>query len=214
MLSIESVNVGGDRPLKIGERDTRSGIYKQPVDHPVEVKPLGITGDCVIDTRHHGGLDQALYLYRVEDYEWWQAQRPLPTIAGLFGENLTLRGIPEPGLDIGSRMQFDQVLLEVTAPRIPCGTLAARMDDKQFVKTFLDAGRPGFYCRVLKPGTLQTGETGLLIEPDYKSLSTCQLYEDVRRKLSIETLNQYLALPIDERTRADFVARLSKLQAG
>ena len=48
-------------------------------------------------------------------------------------------------------------MLEITAPRIPCNTLAARMGDPGFVKRFLAAERPGLYCRVIRPGILQIG---------------------------------------------------------
>jgi MOSC domain-containing protein YiiM len=51
------------------------------------------------------------------------------------------------------------VVLEVTAPRIPCVTLARRMDDPAFPKLFRAAERPGVYCRVLCDGAIQVGDT-------------------------------------------------------
>ena len=49
-------------------------------------------------------------------------------------------------------------MLEITAPRIPCGTLAARMGDAGFVKRFKEAERPGAYTRVLQTGHVQAGD--------------------------------------------------------
>src|SRR5690606_33248002 len=78
---------------------------------------------------------------------------------GTFGENLTVTGLPAPGIAIGSRLVFDEVVLEATAPRIPCSTLAARMGDAAFVKRFMQVERPGIYCRVVSPGRLQPGDS-------------------------------------------------------
>ena len=81
-----------------------------------------------------------------------------PAIApGTFGDNLTISGITSADLAIGDRLIAGDVVLEVTAPRIPCGTLAARMDDPGFVKAYRDAARPGAYCRVIKEGEVRAG---------------------------------------------------------
>ena len=41
---------------------------------------------------------------------------------------------------------------------MPCVTLAARMDDANFIDEFRQAERPGLYCRVLQAGQIQAGE--------------------------------------------------------
>jgi MOSC domain-containing protein YiiM len=47
---------------------------------------------------------------------------------GLFGENLRTRGIDVTGAVVGERWRVgEQVLLEVTFPRTPCGTFERRM---------------------------------------------------------------------------------------
>ena len=71
---------------------------------------------------------------------------------GTFGENLTISDLETAGLAIGDRIQVGDVCLEVTAPRIPCGTFAARMGDPGFVARFRIAERPGAYCRVIREG--------------------------------------------------------------
>ncbi len=52
-------------------KPTRTGIDKRPVEGPVRVEPLGVVGDSILDTAHHGGLDQAVYAYALEDQQWW-----------------------------------------------------------------------------------------------------------------------------------------------
>ena len=107
---------------------------------------------------HHGGPDQAVYVYGIPDYEWWSENLQQELKPGTFCENLTFTQLPCDALSIGDRFLVGSVVLEVTAPRIPCVTLARRMGDTEFVRKFIDAERPGVYCRVLQTGTLQVGD--------------------------------------------------------
>ena len=160
-IAIQSVNISGLAPLVPGVKRTRTGIHKQPVSAPIAVTLLGLEGDRVGNTTHHGGPDQAVYLYSADDYAWWHTQLGSPCSAGLFGDNLTIdRWWPDPR--IGDRLTIGDVTLELTAPRIPCNTLATRMDDPGFVKRFADAGRPGAYARVIHTGVIAAGTTGIV----------------------------------------------------
>src|SRR6185437_4343373 len=58
---------------------------------------------------------------------------------------------------IGDRFEIGDSLLEVSAPRVPCATFAARMGDPQWVRQFFAINRPGVYVRVLRPGTVEAG---------------------------------------------------------
>ncbi len=102
----------------------RTSIDKRAVGGPVEVHPLGIEGDQVSDTQHHGGLDQAVYAYAREDLDFWEQRLGMPIRDGQFGENLTTEGIDVNALEIGSRLRVGLpgvgVLLEAVAVRIPC----------------------------------------------------------------------------------------------
>jgi len=40
-----------------------TAIDKRPVDGPVHVRPLGLRADVQADRKHHGGLDQAVYVF-------------------------------------------------------------------------------------------------------------------------------------------------------
>jgi MOSC domain-containing protein YiiM len=46
----------------------------------------------------------------------------------------------------------------VTAPRVPCFKLEARMGVPGFQRRFLHAGRPGAYFAIVREGTLQAGD--------------------------------------------------------
>ncbi len=158
-MQIVSLNIGKIAPLEVGSRSLQSGIDKRPVDGPVALGEQGFEGDEIANLEAHGGPDQAVYLVRSEDYSWWGEQLERPLAWGQLGENLALAGLPED-LWVGDTLTFGEVVLQLTAPRIPCAKLAARMGRPGFVKEFVQARRPGAYARVLQPGTLRAGQRG------------------------------------------------------
>lgn len=208
-MHVVAINVGTRERLSHRSFRGDTGIFKRPVTGPVAIGPLGLAHDAVINAKHHGGPDQAVYLYRQEDYAWWAEELGRPVEPGTFGDNLTVAGLPEPNVVIGSRLDFGSVVLEVTAPRIPCNTLAARMDDPGFVKRFVVAERPGLYCRVIRPGPLETGAAFTVIPFAGDRVSTLDVFRARYRRLSKVELQRFLAAPIDERTRRDYLRDLS-----
>lgn len=156
-MQLLSVNIG--KPTPTGERKSLTGIFKLPLDGPVHIEPHGINGDAVLDTRHHGGPDQAIYIYFQPDYDFWVEQLGEPLLPGTFGENLTISNLQSADMAIGDRLQIGTVTLEITAPRIPCNVLAQRMNDKYFIKAFNKANRSGAYARVITPGTVTAGDS-------------------------------------------------------
>lgn len=130
MSWVSSVNIGAARD-SAKARAGLTGIDKRPVSAAVHVRDPGPKGtggsglaeDAVVDLRHHGGSDQAVYAYAAEDLDEWAARLDRPLAPGNFGENLTTTGIDVTGARIGQRWQVgDELLLEVSTPRIPCGT--------------------------------------------------------------------------------------------
>ena len=61
-----SLFIGGIRPLPESGRHT--GMYKQPVNGPLELGPEGFVGDQQADRRVHGGPDKAVHLYPAAHY--------------------------------------------------------------------------------------------------------------------------------------------------
>ena len=157
-MKLLSVNLACPRQIVIGKETVDTGIFKEPTTAPVAIGELGLANDYIADLVHHGGKDQAVYLYSREEYAWWEAElgRPLPD--GQFGENFTISsyGAPEPR--IGDRYQINDLVLEAAFVRIPCSKFGAKMGDMGFPKRFSVALKPGVYCRVITPGTVQAGD--------------------------------------------------------
>lgn len=136
-----------------------TAIDKRPVDEPLHVRPLGLYGDVQADRKHHGGLTKALYAYAEEDAAFWSGELGREVTPGLFGENLRTAGIDVNGAEIGERWRIgDELVVEVTCPRTPCGTFQRRPREPRWVKRFTDAARPGAYLKVVKSGTVQAGD--------------------------------------------------------
>ena len=153
-----SVNVGREAGATWAGGLKRTAIDKRPVAAAVPAGVLGLAGDEQADRAGHGGPDQALYAYAREDLDWWAARLGRPVRDGMFGENVTTAGLDLNGALIGEIWQFGSVVVQVTAPRIPCIVFRNWMGEKGWIRRFRAAGRPGPYLRVRRPGAVQAGD--------------------------------------------------------
>jgi MOSC domain-containing protein YiiM len=211
-MRVLSINQGRAEPIADAKASGITGIYKRPCTTTVTITPDGIVGDTICDTEKHGGPDQAIYIYGTPDYAWWSSQLGVLMEPGTFGENITITDLESATLVIGDRFHLGSVTLEVTAPRIPCITLARRMGDPAFVKTFRFAERPGVYCRVIHAGTLQQGDRVQYEPYAGPPVSAIELFRDFFTPRHEEhVLRRHLAAPIAIRTRRDKEQQLAKL---
>ena len=199
-MKVLAVNVSLPKPIAIGDESVQTGIFKTPTLEAVTLEPNGFQGDEQADKKNHGGVDQAVYVYSAKDYAWWSAQLGRDLSPGMFGENLTLSEFPQE-VKIGDRLELQEVILEVTAPRFPCRVFAAKMNDLSFVKRFRQAKKPGFYTRVIRTGTVRAGEevTHKPSEDGVGLLETFDLYFAKNR--DPEALERALHAPLAERLR-------------
>ena len=211
-MRLLSINIGQMTPMPGVKKVGQTGIFKTPAAGLVSVTPLGLEGDAIADVRHHGGPDQAVYVYGAPDYDWWAAELGQPLPPGTFGENLTLDGLASGRLCAGDRLHLAEVVLEVTSPRIPCVTLAARMGDPAFVKRFRHAERPGVYCRVIREGMAAAGEAVRLEPFAGPRLGVLEMFRDYYANAWDEAkLRRHLAAPVAVRDRVELEERLARL---
>ena len=159
---VRSVNVGMPQEATWAEIG-RTSIDKRPVTGPVAVARLGLDGDQVSDTRHHGGVDQAVYAFAREDLDFWADQLGREVRDGQFGENLTTEGIDVNQAEIGERWRVGTALLEVASIRIPCNEFKNWMgvsgyERRAWVRRFTAEHRPGPYLRVVEEGVVSAGD--------------------------------------------------------
>jgi MOSC domain-containing protein YiiM len=156
---ILSVNVGKIAEMDIDGRPGATAIDKRRVAGRVFAGKLGLAGDEHADLEHHGGLEQAIYAYAREDQDWWTEQTGREFRNGEFGENLTTAGLDITAALIGEiwRLGAD-VVVQITAPRIPCQVFGAWTAEPHWVKRFAAGRRPGAYLRVLAEGDVGAGD--------------------------------------------------------
>ena len=181
MALLLSVNVGRLQPNANRRSHRLTGIDKQPTTDAVEVRApggrpdgygSGLVGDAIGDHGHHGGDGQAVYAYAREELDHWERQLGRELRNGMFGENLTTRDLAVSDAVIGERWRIGDVVLQVTGPRIPCGTFRDHMAEKGWLKTFAVTARSGAYLTVVSPGTVRAGdEVTVVHRPDHEVTS-------------------------------------------
>lgn len=207
-MKIVSVNIGSLKPLKLGRRIAQTGHYKDPVGS-ARVEFLGVLGDAIGNAKHHGGPDQAVYIYSAEDYRWWEQHLGKQLGHGTFGENLTISDFAGRPPRIGDIWHCGDARLQITAPRIPCATLAARMGDARFSKEFARVNRGGAYARVLRGGLLEAGQSVQVEAYSQPSPTVDELFALWHHpQKDPQTMRLALTTPLAARARAAFEAWL------
>ncbi len=211
-MQLISINIGEEQTLQRKNHTEQTGIFKLPTDKSVQVAKLGLEGDVIVSKKHHGGPDQAVYIYGMADYAWWSNELGKELAPGTFGDNLTISDLDSAQFNIGDYLHIGEVMLQVTAPRIPCSTFAARMEDPQWVEKFRRVERPGLYCRVIKESTLKSGDPVSIERYTGETISILQMYRDYYNKNKGEkTIRKHLNAPIAIRARKDVEEELQKL---
>jgi MOSC domain-containing protein YiiM len=177
-MKLLSVNVGLPREIEWNGKIVRTSIFKAPVSGRVRVSKLNVQGDQQSDLSVHGGPDKAVYAYPSEHYPFWRTQFPtMDLVSGVFGENFTTEGLLEENLRIGDRLRIGSAEFLVTQPRMPCFKLGIRFNRSDMVKRFLQSGRSGFYCAVLKEGEVAAHDSIELLERDDHNVTVADVVD-------------------------------------
>jgi MOSC domain-containing protein YiiM len=203
-LKLISLNVARPRLALYRGTAFNTGIFKQPVSGPVQLRILNLDGDRQADLSVHGGPYKAVYAYPSEHYPFWRQELSgidLPW--GMFGENFTTEGLAETALHIGDCLQVGTATVMVRQPRVPCYKLAAKFQRDDLPQRFLDSGRSGFYFSVEKEGSVAAGDSFEFLSRDEQAITIEEMNRlFVREKYNRDLLEKMLhtrALPEDWR---------------
>jgi ferredoxin-NADP reductase/MOSC domain-containing protein YiiM len=159
MPSLLSVNVGLPRNVPWQGRTVYTGVWKHPVSGPQMVRRLNIDGDGQGDLHGHGGEQRAVLVYQIQSYEHWRQFFGRDDLSyGMFGENLTVDGLPDDEVCIGDRYRIGEAEFEVTQPRVTCYRVGLRLGEPQMAALLVSHHRPGFYMRVISEGHIEAGD--------------------------------------------------------
>ncbi len=176
-MKIVSVNIGQKKTIVWKRKSYTTGVYKTPVEGAIILGKEDVVEDCVIDRKYHGGIDQAVYAYGENHYEFWKKLYPkLEFTYGMFGENLTVSNLWEEEIETGSIYQLGETKIEVTKPREPCIKLAIKFGDTKVIKQFWNTTKSGIYFKVLETGKVAKNDELILIEKAENSSSIAEVF--------------------------------------
>lgn len=182
-------------------KKVRTGIFKYPVEGSIFLGAEDVVDDTVVDRKHHGGVDMAVYAYSADRYPFWKERFPNSDWSlGMFGENLTIEGLDESSMLIGSRYKIGGAEVEVCQPREPCYKLGIRFGTQSVLKAFLNQPFPGVYFRVTEHGSVRVGDEVQLVSEAFETPSIAEVYhlthhKEVTAEATIQRAMKCNALP-------------------
>jgi MOSC domain-containing protein YiiM len=175
-MKLISLNVARPRLIVYQGKTINTGIFKEPVAGPVQLRTLNLDGDRQADLTVHGGPNKAVYGYPSEHYPFWHEELPGTTLSwGMFGENFTTTGLSEDELHIGDRFQIGSAIVMVRQPRMPCYKLAAKFQRDDMLERFLVSGRSGFYFSVEKEGSVAVDDDFQLLTRNEQGITIAEM---------------------------------------
>ncbi len=196
---IKSIQISDIKTIKDENKIWETGSFKTSVKEGF-VEKLGFKGDKVADTKHHGGIDKAVFANSLLNYPKWQKflQKNKTLPFGALAENLTIDSLDEAGVFIGDVHKIGEVILEVSQPREPCWKIGQKWHNKFFTKYIYESGETGWYYRVLQTGVIKQGDD-------------IELIKRVNDKVSIQKANEILRDPKNYIELVDFLLNLDVL---
>ena len=176
-MKVISTNIGAKTIIFWNGEEQSTGIYKYPTDTAIRLEKETVADDVIADRRVHGGIFKACYLFSSAQYPYWKEKYPhLDWNWGMFGENLTVEGLDETKVRIGSIYQIGTAKVQITQPREPCYKLGIRFGDQKILKEFIDHGFPGTYVKILDEGEVSPGDQVQLIQESENPLTIQKFY--------------------------------------
>lgn len=182
-MQVISTNIGNPTSFVWNGKEEQTGIFKYPTTDALFLGKNDVSKDTVIDRVHHAGINKACYLFSVDQYPYWKNLYPsLNWDWGMFGENLTIKGLDESKVRIGDIYKIGGALVQVSQPREPCYKLGVRFGSQEILRQFINHNHPGTYVRVLEEGEVQKGDAVALQQQSKNTLTVQQFYELVYAK--------------------------------
>ncbi|MEI8115248.1 MAG: MOSC domain-containing protein [Bacteroidia bacterium] len=188
-MQIISTNIGEPVTVEWRGQQVQTGIFKYGVKTPIYLGHEDVLNDHVLNRQFHGGLDKACYLYSADHYPFWEKKYlDLDWQWGMFGENLTVRGLNESEIRIGDVYRVGEAVVQVSQPRQPCFKLGIRFRNQSIVENFWESSYPGVYVRVIELGKIATGDVMVLIKRNEESLTVGQVFSIFTRNSTNQEL--------------------------
>ena len=180
-MKVVSVNIGERQTIQWRKKVVETGIFKYPSSSPIFLDKEDVLNDAVVDRKHHGGIEKAVYGYSENYYDFWKPFYPqLDWNYGMFGENLTITDLDETNIFVGNVYNVGEAKIEVTKPREPCYKLGIRFNDPKIIKQFWNSTKSGIYFKVLQPGYVDRDDKMILIKEASDKPTIAQIYQSLK----------------------------------
>ena len=213
-MKILSINTSPPKKINFKNKIVNTSIFKEPKNDELSVTKNGLEGDRQADLLAHGGIDKAIYAYSYKHYEYWGnfLRKDFSEEYGLVGENLTIDDFDEKNIFIGDEFRISKAILKVTQPRIPCYKISIKMNEKNFMKYFIEHNYLGIYMKVINDGIIKKGDE---IELTYREPNSMTVY-DISMLLfvdnNVEKMKKAVSLAcLTDEIKQRFNERLAKL---
>ncbi len=203
IATLQSVQVGTPRQYpwhdaaNPAERSWQTSFVREPSPERRWLHTTHLDGNAQADTKNHGTLDKAVLLYDAAHYPKWRTELDWPEIGpGGFAENFTLNGLSETTACAGDRYAVGEALIEVTSPRFPCYKIGRRWHRPDLMAQVIASGRTGWYCRVLREGWIEPGQTLNLVDRPYPAYTIALLNDFGHgRNRDLATVRELVSCP-------------------
>ena len=213
-MKILSINTSPPKKINFKNKIVNTSIFKEPKNDELSVTKNGLEGDRQADLLAHGGINKAIYAYSYKHYEYWSnfLRKDFSEEYGLVGENLTIDDFDEKNIFIGDEFRISKAILKVTQPRIPCYKISIKMNEKNFMKYFIEHNYLGIYMKVINDGIIKKGDE---IELTYREPNSMTVY-DISMLLfadnNVEKMKKAVSLAcLTDEIKQRFNERLAKL---
>jgi len=213
-MKILSINTSPPKKINFKNKIVNTSIFKEPQNDELSVTKNGLEGDRQADLLAHGGINKAIYAYSYKHYEYWGnfLRKDFSEEYGLVGENLTIDDFDEKNIYIGDEFRISKAILKVTQPRIPCYKISIKMNEKNFMKYFIEYNYLGIYMKVINDGIIKKGDE---IELTYREPNSMTVY-DISMLLfadnNVEKMKKAVSLAcLTDEIKQRFNERLAKL---
>lgn len=175
-MKILSINTSLPKKINFKNKIVNTSIFKEPKNNELSVTKNGLDGDRQADLLAHGGINKAIYAYSYKHYEYWGnfLRKDFSEEYGLVGENLTIDDFDEKNIFIGDEFRISSATFKVTQPRIPCYKISIKMNEKNFMKYFIEYNYLGIYMKVINDGIIKKGDE---IELTYREPNSMTIYD-------------------------------------
>ena len=175
-MKILSINTSPPKKINFKNKIVNTSIFKEPKKNELSVTKNGLDGDRQADLLAHGGINKAIYAYSYKHYEYWGnfLRKDFSEEYGLVGENLTIDDFDEKKIFIGDEFRISSATFKVTQPRIPCYKISIKMNEKNFMKYFIEYNYLGIYMKVINDGIIKKGDE---IELTYREPNSMTIYD-------------------------------------